>query len=134
MSKKYKNKLTSYHLSPKEEEWILGAANHHSYFKVELMGDNSIKNAYFMDASKSEELSELDKSQYNFEKRVKDTKLVEKKIRLSKFLKFWDKSLILALEGNSGIEYVKNEKHQKIYRCRPFGWVIQAIQEDTYGE
>lgn len=134
MSKKYKNKLTSYHLSPKEEEWILGAANHHSYFKLELMGDNTIKNAYFVDASESEEISELDKSQYNFEKRVKDDKLVEKKIRLSKFLKFWDKSLIVALEGTSGIEYVKNEKHQKIYRCRPFGWVIQAIQEDTYGE
>lgn len=133
-NKKYENILTPYHLSSEEEEWMLGAAKHHSYFKVELMGDNTIKNAYFMDASGAENVTDVDKEQYNFERRLNDDGVVQKKIKLKKFLKLWNKYLTVALDGNAGIEYVKNEKHQKIYRCRPFGWVLQAIQEDTYGK
>ena len=130
---KHENQLTSYNLLPHEEEWILSAANYHSYFELELNMDNSIRNAYFMDASEADEISNEDKKTYNFERRLNDNGVKRIKIKKKKFNKFWFKYLVLSFDGLDGIEYVKNKKFTKIYRCRPFGWAIQAIQEDSYG-
>lgn len=130
---KHENQLTSYNLLTHEEEWILSAANYHSYFEIELNMDNTIRNAYFMDASEADEISNVDKKSYNFERRLNDNGVKRVKIKKKRFNEFWFKYLLVAFDGLDGIEYVKNKKFEKIYRCRPFGWAIQAIQEDSYG-
>lgn len=127
------NKLTTYKLTAKEEAWLESMAKHHSYFKLELMGDNRIKNAYFMDASNAPELSSTDKSTYNFERRVNDEGVTQNKLKKKEFNKFWKRYLTVALNGSDGIEYVRDKKFSKIYRCRPFGWVLTDILADDYG-
>lgn len=130
---KYENQLTPLGLSSKEEEWLSEVAKHHSYFKLELYSDNKIRNAYLMDASNAKPLSKEDRENYEFEGRRTDEGVIQRKINLRKFKKLWDRHLIVSLNTHESIEYVNNVKYDKLYLCRPLGWVIDSIQADNYG-
>lgn len=125
----YESKLEEYKLTKKEMDWLESCVNHHSYFRLELDIMNNIKAVYLMDASKAPELSLMDKNTYNFERRIKDEGV--KKIKLNKkdFNKFWNKYMIVGFKGMDAIDYEKNRRYEKVYRCRPYGWIIEEFKE-----
>lgn len=124
----YGSELDKFGFTKLEKEWLESAKNHHSYFLVELTEYNTIKKVYLMDASKAQELTEEDKETFNFERRLKDSGVEKVKLNRRAFMKFWNKKLIVSLSGLSGIEQVKHRRYSKLYKCRPFGWVLDEIE------
>lgn len=120
--------LSKYTFTKKEVDWLCAVAESHSYFRVELGADNTIKRAYLMDASNAPELTQQDRDTYNFERRVEDEGVKQVKLRAKDFNVFWKKCLTVGFNGKHGVEYVKHKKYDKVYRCRPFGWVVDEVR------
>ena len=123
------NRIEEFKFTKQEMEWLDSIVNHHSYFLIELGNDNSLKRAYLMDATNAPELTVLDKSTYNFERRVEDEGVEKKRLKMKTFKKFWNKHITVCLEGKHSVEYVKHRRYGKLYRCRPIGWVIEEYKE-----
>lgn len=122
------SRLDAYNITAQEKQWLDSIAEHHSYFLIELESDNTLRKAYLMDATDAPTLTEQDKRTYNFERRVEDDGVVKKKLKMKDFKKFWNKHLTVGFDGKYGVEYIKDKKVEKIYRCRPFGWVIEEVK------
>jgi hypothetical protein len=119
-------KIGNKEITDNELGCLESCANYHSYFLLELNSDNTIHKAYLMDASGAPELTEEDIKKYNFSRRVSDEGMKQIRLNKKEFSKFWDKRLIVSLEKEA-VEYVKSKSFEKIYRCRPLGWVLEEI-------
>lgn len=125
----YESGLEKFKLTSKEFSWLEECAKNHTYFRIELDIMNKIKRVYLMDASDAPDLSSMDKSTYNFERRIKDEGMKKVKLNKKEFDKFWNKYMLVGFKGMDSIEYKKGKGYEKIYRCRPIGWILDEIRE-----
>lgn len=124
----YETMIQELNLTKVEKEWLTTVKNHHSYFLMELGIDNKVKRVYLMDASGAPELTDKDKETYNFERRLDDEGVKKVKLNKRAYMNFWNKHVTMSLSGLSAVEYVHHRRYHKVYKCRPFGWIIDEFK------